>query len=108
MKLLMRLHRECKAETGINDAVATGVMSGKFPDDEVLKKHLVCIYKKSGFMTDDGHIQKDITEVIYEATLKDEAKAAKLVKICAVEKDTPEDTAFEMSKCVWENTKGAA
>nr|CAH7746642.1 unnamed protein product [Callosobruchus chinensis] len=107
MKLLLRLHNECKAETGISDALATGVIAGKFPDDDVLKKHLLCIYKKTGFFTDDGHIQKDITQVIYEATLKDETKAAQLVKICAVEKDTPENTAFEMSKCVWDNTKRA-
>ncbi|VEN49319.1 unnamed protein product [Callosobruchus maculatus] len=106
MKLLVRLHSECKAVTGVNDALATGVMAGKFPDDETLKKHLLCIYKKSGFMGDDGHIQKDVTQVIYETALKDEAKAEQLVDICAVEKDTPENTAFEMSKCVWDNTKG--
>ncbi|CAH1974551.1 unnamed protein product [Acanthoscelides obtectus] len=106
MKLIMRLHNECKELTGINDALASGIMTGTFPDDETLKKHLLCIFKKSGSMSEDGYIQADVAQVVYEAALKDEDKAAEIVKACAVDKDTPENTALEMARCSWQKTKG--
>ncbi|KAJ8955686.1 hypothetical protein NQ318_008557 [Aromia moschata] len=102
---LLGYHQECKTETNIDDSLATGVFMGQFPDDTVLKQHMLCISKKLGYQNDDGKLQRDVIRDKFATILNDEDKANQYMEKCAVEQSDPEETAFQATKCFYESIR---
>lgn len=104
MEVLLGHHNECKSETNIDDGVATGVLAGNFIDDPVLKQHMFCMSKRLGIQNDDGEIQKEVVREKISQVLDDDEKVTEVTETCSVVRDTPEETAFELAKCIYEAT----
>jgi hypothetical protein len=97
-------HKECSAQSGVDQELISKARKGDFTDDPKLKEHLFCFSKKAGFQNDAGDIQKDVLKTKLNAELKDEAATDKLIEKCAVKKATPQETAFDTIKCYYENS----
>lgn len=97
---LMSIHLDCQKETNLDQGLAQQAMVGQFVDDPVMKKHVLCIFKKLGTMNADGSINKDRMRTVVGMVVKDENLITKYVDECSVVKDIEEDTAFEVSKCL--------
>ncbi|KAH0819362.1 hypothetical protein MTP99_000182 [Tenebrio molitor] len=97
-------HKECSAQSGVDQELISKARKGDFADDPKLKEHLFCFSKKAGFQNDAGDIQKDVLKTKLNAELKDEAATDKLIEKCAVKKATPQETAFDTIKCYYENS----
>ncbi|XP_018565060.1 B1 protein-like [Anoplophora glabripennis] len=104
IQVIMNHHKECKAETNIDDSLASGVLAGNFSDDPVLKQYLFCMNKRLGILNDSGEIQKDAMKEKLGKLITDEAKIEELTNSCSVEKSSPEDTALELTKCIYQGT----
>nr|QUP79499.1 odorant binding protein 6 [Monochamus saltuarius] len=104
LQAIMKYHNECKAETNVDDSLVTGLLTGKFPDDPTLKQHMFCMSKKLGIQDEAGEIQKEAMQQKIGKVISDDAKIAELTEKCSVEQGSPEDTAFEMAKCIYEGT----
>lgn len=93
-------HKECVAESGVSeDTVKKAMTDGEFVDEPKFKAHLLCFGKKVGFQNDAGELQKDVIKAKLSTVVSDEAVVEKMIE-CAVQKSTPEDTAFETAKCM--------
>ncbi|KAJ8932131.1 hypothetical protein NQ314_014912 [Rhamnusium bicolor] len=101
---LKSYHRDCVAETGVDNELVTKARKGEFSDDQKLKDHLFCVAKKIGIMNDAGEIQKEILKTKLGAAINDEAAAQKLIEECAIQKGTPGETAFETVQCYYRKT----
>ncbi|RZC37080.1 PBP GOBP domain containing protein [Asbolus verrucosus] len=97
-------HKDCSAESGVDQDLISKARKGEFVDDAKLKEHLFCFSKKAGFQNDAGDIQEDVIRTKLNAELKDLDATNKLITKCAVKKDTPQQTAFDTIKCYYENT----
>lgn len=74
-------------------------MDGEFTDDPKFKAYLLCFGKKMGFHTDAGGFQMDVIKAKLSSMVADQSLVDKILE-CAVEKGSPEDTAFEAAKCM--------
>lgn len=95
------MHNECVTQAGVTDEQVAQVMAGNFLSDPEVKEQIFCMTKKLGFLNDAGEIQMDIIEAMIAEFVPDAALAEKLKK-CGVQKDTPQDTAFELAKCAYQ------
>nr|AXO78385.1 odorant binding protein 7 [Xylotrechus quadripes] len=101
---LIAHHKECGAQSGVDNELVTKARKGEFIDDPKLKEHLFCVAKRIGFLNEAGVIQEQLLKSKLSAALGDEALAQKLVSECAIKKDTPQDTAYETVKCYFEKS----
>ncbi|CAH1116576.1 unnamed protein product [Phaedon cochleariae] len=104
-QMMMDVHKECTAVSGITDAMIEQAKTGNFPPDSEFKEHLVCFAKKVGIMSDTGEIQKDVISQMVHMHVADTAKADEIVNKCVLIKATPQDTMFESAKCMFESQK---
>nr|AUF72955.1 odorant-binding protein [Anoplophora chinensis] len=93
-------HKECLAQTGADEETVLKAMDGEFADDPKFKSYLLCFGKKEGFHNDAGELQKDFMRAKLLELFGDDATVDEMMK-CAVEKATPEETAFEGCKCMY-------
>nr|AVH84924.1 odorant binding protein 17 [Harmonia axyridis]QTE76116.1 odorant binding protein 8 [Harmonia axyridis] len=93
----------CAKSTGVDPEAIANAKKGTFSDDEKFKDYLFCVSKKIGFQNEAGEIQKDVVKQKATVALKDEKLVDEIIKKCAVVKDTPQNTAFEVAKCYYEN-----
>nr|QUP79500.1 odorant binding protein 7 [Monochamus saltuarius] len=93
-------HKECVAETGVDEEMAFKAMDGVFADDPKFKSFLLCFGKKAGFHNDAGELLTDVVRAKLLEMFSDEAVVNEMMK-CSVEKATPEETAFEACKCMY-------
>ncbi|KAG5885482.1 hypothetical protein JTB14_017205 [Gonioctena quinquepunctata] len=101
MAILMRYHRECQAQTGISDSAASGVITGRFPNDPVLMRHLLCIHQRLGIQDRNGILQRDAISSMLRSALPASADVNGIVNTCAVQKSTGEETALNMDRCMY-------
>ncbi|KAM3967590.1 general odorant-binding protein 69a-like [Aphomia sociella] len=96
---------ECQKETNVKPELLVEAKTGKFANDDALKKFTLCFFKKSGIIDNEGKLN------IESALMKlpegvDKAEAKKLLEECKKKtgKDAA-DTAFEIFKCYSHGTK---
>lgn len=97
--MLVNAHHECATETGVEEDVIKETLQGEFTEDEKLKKHILCVGQKLGFMNEGGELQ---TEVIKEKLGDVVDNVDELLEKCVVDKGSPEETAFGFAKCTYE------
>lgn len=99
----LKEHREvCIKETGAGVEKIDAAKKGEFADDAKLKAYLLCIAKRIGFIDGAGELQSGVLKAKVGAAIDDQELADKLEPECAVKKDSPEETVFQMAKCFYE------
>lgn len=100
MKKLVKYNNECRQETHISALLVNNMVAGKFSDDPVLAKHLLCISKRAGYQDKDGNILLEKNREILTQLLDDPQKVEDVVQTCIKQYETPEKTAIEVAKCL--------
>lgn len=81
------------------------IMSGqKNVSEGNTKRHTLCMSQKLGFIDENGNIVKTEIRNSLVHLLHDEAKLEEIVNKCGVNKDTPEDTGFDLWLCMFDVT----
>ncbi|KAJ8955679.1 hypothetical protein NQ318_008550 [Aromia moschata] len=101
---LTRINKECQTESGIDSDTLEKAKKGHFSKDDKFKNHLFCFYKNLGLQNETGLIQKEVLSEKIGKLLNDVSLSEKLIEKCAIQKDTPQDTAYEAFTCYYENT----
>ncbi|XP_063918198.1 B2 protein-like [Zophobas morio] len=101
-KKLDKISDECKSESHISTETINKVReTQKFEDIPTTRKHIFCILKKTGVVSESGDINIDtIKTKLKKVDASDETLNA-VEQECAIKKQTPEATAFELTKCIY-------
>ncbi|XP_030764820.1 uncharacterized protein LOC115889043 [Sitophilus oryzae] len=105
-KQIIKNGRECLQETGVNRELVQKTRNGIFVEDPTLKEFAFCMGKKAGFINEAGDVQIDVLRKNTLKLIKDPVVVEKLVKLCGVKKETPQETSFYASKCFSKNSPG--
>nr|ALR72511.1 odorant binding protein 23 [Colaphellus bowringi] len=100
MKEIEEFQKSCVAEVHTSPDVLSQIMSGDVSDDPKIKAHLLCFAKKAGVMTESGETIMDKLKQKLNQYLG--SKADGFFEKCNIEITTPEDTAFNVYKCLSE------
>ncbi|CAH1974548.1 unnamed protein product [Acanthoscelides obtectus] len=96
-----KLSEECISESGVTKEAVEKAWNGEFDEgDDKLKEHMFCFAKKMGSMSEEGKINEEAVKKVLSELVKDEGEVSAIMDKCVAEKDSPKDTAFEMSKCI--------
>ncbi|XP_046965488.1 B1 protein-like [Vanessa cardui] len=96
---------ECIKETGVKPEIIGEAKKGHLSDDEGLKKFILCFFQKASIVTPDGKLNSDVALSKLPSGI-DKIAAAKTLNECKNRKgNSPADTAFEIFKCYYANTK---
>nr|APC94272.1 odorant-binding protein 9 [Pyrrhalta aenescens] len=98
---LLEHGEKCYKEAGTDMEVLLKTKEGIFPDDPKLKKQLFCMNKSFGIQQENGEYNEAVMKTILKNNGADDKKADELTKKCLVKKDDPEDSALEMTKCIY-------
>ncbi|KAL3288141.1 hypothetical protein HHI36_002589 [Cryptolaemus montrouzieri] len=101
---LKKYSKECAKITGVDKKLVINARRGVFSNDAKLKQQLLCSSKKIGFQNEAGELQLDVMKQKVQVQYKDPKVADVLIKKCAIQQNTPEETAFEIVKCYYKNT----
>ena len=74
--------------------------NGVFADDPKLKKQILCVAKNVALVTEAGEVDVGNLKRKVKKVATNDEEADSIVNKCVVEKDTVEDTTFEIVKCV--------
>nr|UTN00825.1 odorant binding protein [Semanotus bifasciatus] len=96
---LLEFNKQCMEETHVDMDIVMKASKGVYTDDPTFKKHIFCVNKKAGFQNAAGDLQIDTMKAKINSIVKDEKKTNEFISKCALNKDTPENTAFEVAKC---------
>nr|XP_023022172.1 uncharacterized protein LOC111510480 [Leptinotarsa decemlineata] len=100
LKKLVDLNRECAKTSGVDEDTLKKLEGDiEYPETAEMKVHAKCFMKGLGVMDDDGNID---VEAMTESLKKivPEGKEKEVAEKCNVVKDSPEETAFELGRCV--------
>lgn len=97
---VIELMKECIKETGVDVEILKKAQIGQYTDDDKLKKQLFCFNKKLGMQNEAGDIMVDVTEKRLANVIKDPAVRKEAVTKCLVKSGTPEETAYNSTKCL--------
>ncbi|XP_050362235.1 B1 protein-like [Nymphalis io] len=96
---------ECMKETGVKPEILAEAKKGHLSNDEGLKKFILCFFQKANIITPDGKLNSDVA-LSKLPTGIDKIAAAKTLNECKNKKgDSQADTAYEIFKCYYTNTK---
>lgn len=101
---LKETRKVCTEESGVDTATLDAAKKGQFADDDKFKAYLLCAGKKIGFIDAAGEPQHAVIKSKLGAAIDDQDLADKLDAECAVKKNSPEETAFEIVKCSYEKS----
>ncbi|XP_023022169.2 uncharacterized protein [Leptinotarsa decemlineata] len=96
--------KDCAAESGVNPTILENAQKEIFEDDPLLKKYAFCYSKKMGFQDENGKIDEQSFRGKLKELVENYDELEKLVSTCNVEKDNPENTAYEFFKCFLQNS----
>nr|UTN00835.1 odorant binding protein [Semanotus bifasciatus] len=96
---LLQYHEECKLKTNIDDYRVLNILTGTFPDDPLLRRHVFCLSKKFGIQNEAGEIQRREVREKLEKLVNNSEKIDEIIKTCIVQKDDPEQTAVDIARC---------
>lgn len=91
---------ECVNETGADPQTLKNMQSGMYINDEKVKKQIFCMNKKIGVQDHNGNILVDVIKMYLEHLISDPQKRYEAINRCLVQSSTPEETAFNMQKCL--------
>ncbi|RZC39145.1 PBP GOBP domain containing protein [Asbolus verrucosus] len=94
--------KECKTQSGVTQDLIERGRNGELVDDLTLKKQIVCVMKKIGMATASGELDVEYIRNRLKKVSGDDEEVERIIKKCVVTRDTPEQTAFEVSKCLLE------
>lgn len=76
---------------------------GESISDPNAEAHTICMAKKMGYLDEHGKVNKEHVKGALSRFIKDDAKLKETITECAVDKDTPYETARHLWKCVREH-----
>ncbi|RZC42569.1 PBP GOBP domain containing protein [Asbolus verrucosus] len=91
---------ECKAQTGVSQELIDRGRKGEFVDDPTVKSQILCMMKKIGMATESGEVVVDDIRNKLRKVSENDEEVGRIIQKCVVKLDTPEETAFEVSKCI--------
>nr|UTN00829.1 odorant binding protein [Semanotus bifasciatus] len=97
MEYFKGLHMEC----GMAEQYSEKMFAGQLPDDEQFKKELLCVSKKMGMLDEAGNLQVQVMEEQFRRNIPDQSKVNDIVSNCFVQMSSPEETAYEATKCIF-------
>ncbi|XP_063913912.1 B2 protein-like [Zophobas morio] len=96
------ISKECRTESGMTAEEITKFRNTpQFEDSPKLRKHALCLYKKTGLISESGDMESEVVKSRLQAAGASAETIAKILN-CA-KKDTPEETAFELAKCIFKD-----
>lgn len=73
---------------------------GVYTEDPAFKAYLFCFSQRVGFQNSLGVIQRDVFQKKVANLVEDQNVLAQLVDKCTEERTSPEDTAYNIAKCM--------
>lgn len=95
--------KDCLEESKVEESVLEEVKNGTFPDDPKLKSHALCISKKIHMQNEKGELQTEKLREKLNTQMKNKEEVEKLLQMCILKKETPEDSAYESFQCFHKN-----
>lgn len=105
---MKKVHDECQADpkTKVSDDYMRKAAAGeKDASESNAKRHELCMSQKLGLMDEHGKVVKAEIRNSLSHVIHDEAKLDEVVNKCSIDKDTPEDTGFDLWVCMFKETK---
>ncbi|KAJ8955669.1 hypothetical protein NQ318_008538 [Aromia moschata] len=95
------LYSECQSDTvtKIADDVLERISRREHVHRDVFQVHHLCMSKKLGFQNETGQVDKEGVRKVLALGVVEEGILNKIVDKCAVQRDTPEETAEKLMKC---------
>nr|QUP79543.1 odorant binding protein 50 [Monochamus saltuarius] len=101
----LKVHREeCAKQTGVDPELVAKARTGNVVDDPKLQEHILCMFRRIGFINEEGKIQTDVLRRKLVDVIKDEELANSLIAECVVAASTPQLTASGSFKCFYTKT----
>ncbi|KAJ3640703.1 hypothetical protein Zmor_027248 [Zophobas morio] len=94
---------ECVRQTNISDDSVDKVLSPEPTNDPTLKAYVLCVLKKIDIIGENGDFKKENLRTILRENGLSAENAESLVNKCAVQKNQPEETAYEGFRCFSQN-----
>jgi hypothetical protein len=88
--------------SGVSQETIDKVRTGVLVDDPKMKKHVLCFSKKTGVATEAGDTNVEVLKAKLKHVASDE-EVDKIVQKCVVKKATPEETAYDTFKCIYDS-----
>nr|UWL63309.1 odorant binding protein 19 [Pagiophloeus tsushimanus] len=105
---LTNMANRCTKETGATEEMVQKSMNGEFSEDPRFKEFLFCVDKQAGFVDESGKRNRDALKMQLVETFGHEDKIDNILDTClAIEKPTPQETAFELAKCFYKELEMA-
>ncbi|CAH0551619.1 unnamed protein product [Brassicogethes aeneus] len=95
-------NKKCKEDSGVDQTLIDKAKEGIFSDEIKFKSFVYCVSKKVGLQNITGEIEKLIAIENLIEILGDKDLAADLTKKCAKHRSSPEETAYQTFKCIYE------
>jgi hypothetical protein len=97
-----KISKECQQVSGVSQETIDKVRTGVLVDDPKMKKHVLCFSKKTGVATEAGDTNVEVLKAKLKHVASDE-EVDKIVQKCVVKKATPEETAYDTFKCIYDS-----
>ncbi|XP_072394786.1 B2 protein-like [Diabrotica undecimpunctata] len=98
---VLEIGRSCMEESGADLEMIIKLQQGEFSDDPKLKKQFLCMNKKIGVQKENGDIDEAVIKERINQITNDAKRTEELMKKCLIKKATPEESAFESYKCLY-------
>ncbi|XP_072378397.1 B2 protein-like isoform X2 [Diabrotica undecimpunctata] len=99
--MMFSLHQKCLPISGATDEMAKQAMTGNFPEDPAFKEHVYCMSKAYGFFKENGEINIGVVESELHKRIADPVLRTEIKAKCLVLKESPQETAFQATKCLF-------
>lgn len=104
MQRLLKFSTECKKVSHISEELIGDLITGNFVEEPSVYQHLLCVGTKAGYQDEQGNLQVEYIKKLMTDVIGDAQKAEELAETCLKQQDTPEKTAFEVTKCVQQHS----
>ncbi|CAH1169944.1 unnamed protein product [Phaedon cochleariae] len=101
---LAQIHSKCRKESSIEDTLIEKFKRGEFHDHPQGKKHLFCVYKNTGHIDELGEFNHEKVRERLVQQYSDPSTIERYINKCLVKKGSPEETAYYVHTCFYENT----
>ncbi|CAG9829121.1 unnamed protein product [Diabrotica balteata] len=99
--MVRQLHEKCLPISGATQEMVNQAMTGNFPEDSAFKDHVYCMTKAYGFFKENGQIDIGVVESELHKRIADPVLRTEIKAKCLVLKETPQETAFQATKCLF-------
>ena len=97
------ISKKCRTESGLTVEEVTKLRTTQqYENSPKLRKQALCLYKKTGFISESGDINSEVVKSRLQAAGASDDTIANILKSA---KNTPEETAFALSKSIHSNVE---